>query len=56
MRKSTCFTSQPVSDWERAKLPDGVYCPQLPAKRDSDVKTAHVTITIISGIYSIRAA
>lgn len=23
---------QSVSDWERAKLPDGVYCPQLLAK------------------------
>lgn len=46
---------QSVSDWDRAKLPDGVYCPQLLAKWDSNVKTAHVTITIISGIYSIRA-
>lgn len=44
-----CFTGC-VRLWERAKLPDGVYCPRLAAKWDDYVKTAHVTI--ISGIRS----
>lgn len=44
-----CFTGC-VRLWERAKVPDGVYCPRLAAKWDDYVKTAHVTI--ISGIRS----
>lgn len=50
-----CFTVC-VRLWERAKVPDGVCCPRLPAKWDDYVKTAHVTITIISGIHSIGTA